>query len=119
MNKTVEINGKTYIVEFMEKDTSVDYIKWHNFTLTNMFNVNDYYIIQIVQEKDESPRFYVEYFEKDCFGYPIGEWTYIDEYFDQDNAYNLKALLIDLSDRELRGEFEEEKIYGRERLGRR
>ena len=31
MIKTVEINGKTYIVEFIEKDTSVDYIKWHNF----------------------------------------------------------------------------------------
>lgn len=26
---------------------------------------------------------------------------------------------VDLSDRELRGEFEEEKVFGRDRLGRR
>lgn len=119
MGYTVEIKGMTYDVNFMDKDTSVDYIKWHNFTVDNMFNVNDFYVIQIVQKKGEDPRFYVEYFEKDCFGYPLGEWTYIDEYFSKKDAYNLKALLIDLSDRELNGEFEEEKIFGRDRLGRR
>lgn len=30
----------------------------------------------------------------------------------------MNGLLIDLSDRELRGEFEEEKVFGRDRLGR-
>ena len=119
MKKIVEINEKTYIVEFMEKDTSVDYIKWHNFTMDNMFNANDFYIVQIVQEKDKEPRFYVEYFEKDSNGCNLGEWVYIDDYFSQENARKLKELLIDLSDRELRGEFEEEKVLGRDRLGRR
>ena len=34
MKKIVEINEKNYIVEFMEKDTSVsDYIKWHNYSM--------------------------------------------------------------------------------------
>lgn len=44
---------------------------------------------------------------------------YIDEYFTKADADKLKILLIELSDAEIRGEFEEEKIYGRERLGRR
>ena len=33
MGYTVEIKGMTYVVNFMEKDTSVDYIKWHNLTV--------------------------------------------------------------------------------------
>ena len=129
MNKTVEINGTLYVLNFLEKDTSVDYVKWHNFTMDNMFNANDFYIVQIIQEKDEKeyddetrndgPEFYVEYFEKDSNGYVLGEWDYIDHYFTKEDADKLKSLLIELSDAELRGEFEEEKIYGRERLGRR
>lgn len=41
----------------------------------------------------------------DSNGCSLGEWTYIDEYFSQEDARKLKELLIDLSDRELRGEF--------------
>ena len=119
MNKTIEINGTWFVLNFMDKDTDAEYVKWHNFTMCNMFNANDFYIVQIVQEKDKEPRFYVEYFEIDSNGCKLGEWTYIDEYFNQENARKLKELLIDLSDRELRGEFEEEKILGRDRLGSR
>jgi hypothetical protein len=68
---------------------------------------------------DKEPRFYVEYFEIDSSGCKLGKWTYIDEYFNQQDARKLKELLINLSDRELRGEFEEEKFFGRDRLGRR
>ena len=119
MNKTVEINGILYVLDFLEKDIDEEYVKWHNFTMNNMFNANDFYIAQIVQEKDCGPRFYVEYFEIDSNGCNLGEWVYIDEYFNQEDAKKLKELLIDLSDRELRGEFEEEKVLGRDRLGRR
>lgn len=119
MNRTIEINGACFVLNFMDKDIDAEYVKWHNFTMNNMFNANDFYIVQIVQEKDCEPRFYVEYFEKDSNGCTLGEWTYIDEYFNQENARKLKELLIDLTDRELRGEFEEEKIFGRDRLGRR
>ena len=103
MNKMVTINDKMYVVNFIEKDTSVDYIKWHNFTMDNMHNANDFYIVQIVQEKDCEPRFYVEWFEKGSYGCKLGEWTYIDEYFSQENARKLKELLIELSDKEIRG----------------
>lgn len=119
MNKTIEINGTWFVLNFMDKDTDAEYVKWHNFTMYNMFNANDFYIVQIVQEKDKEPRFYVEYFEIDSNDCKLGEWIYIDEYFNQENARKLKELLIDLSDRELRGEFEEEKVFGRDRLGRR
>ena len=119
MNKTIEINGTLYVLDFLEKDIDDEYVKWHNFTMTNMFNANDFCIVQIVQEKDCEPHFYVEYFEIDSNGCNLGEWVYIDEYFSQENAIKLKELLIDLSDRELRGEFEEEKVYGKDRLGRR
>ena len=119
MNKTIEISGTLYVLNFLEKDIYAEYVKWHNFTMDNMFNANDFYIVQIVQEKDCKPRFYVEYFEIDSNGCELGEWVYIDEYFSKENARKLKELLIDLSDRELRGEFEEEKVYGRDRLGRR
>ena len=119
MNRTIEINGTLYVLDFLEKDIDAEYVKWHNFTMNNMFNANDFYIVQIVQEKDCESRFYVEYFEKISNGCDLGEWVYIDEYFSQENAIKLKELLIDLSDRELRGEFEEEKVYGRDRLGRR
>lgn len=119
MNKTIEINGTLFVLDFLEKDTDAEFVKWHNFTMNNMFNANDFYIVQIVQEKDCKPRFYVEYFEKDSNGCNLGEWVYIDEYFSKENARKLKELLIDLSDRELHGEFEEEKVFGRERLGRR
>lgn len=104
MNKTIEINGTCFVLNFIEKDTSVDYAKWHNFTMDNMHNANDFYIVQIVQEKDCEPRFYVEWFEKDSNGCKLGEWTYIDEYFSQENARKLKELLIELSDKEIRGE---------------
>lgn len=57
--------------------------------------------------------------EIDSNGCKLGEWTYIGEYFNQEDARKLKELLIDLSDRELRGEFEEEKVFGRDRLVRR
>ena len=119
MNQTVEINEKTYVVDFLEKDTDAEYVKWHNFTMNNMFNANEFYIVQIIQEKDKEPRFYVEYFEIDSNGCNLGEWVYIDEYFTREDADKLKSLLIELSDAELRGEFEEEKIYGRDRLGKR
>lgn len=129
MNKTVEINGILYALNFLEKDTDAEFVKWHTFTMDNMFNANDFYIVQIIQEKDEieyddetrndGPEFYVEYFEKDSNGCKLGEWDYIDHYFNKEDAIKLKELLIDLSDRELRDEFEEEKVYGRERLGRR
>lgn len=119
MNKTIEINGIWFVLNFMDKDTDAEYVKWHNFTMNNMFNANDFYIVQIVQEKDKEPRFYIEYFEIDSNGCNLGEWVYIDEYFSQEDARKLKDLLIDLSDRELRGEFEEEKVFGRDRLGRR
>ena len=119
MNKTIEISGTLYVLNFLEKDIYAEYVKWHNFTMDNMFNANDFYIVQIVQEKDCKPRFYVEYFEIDSNGCELGEWVYIDEYFSKENARKLKELLIDLSDRELHGEFEEEKVYGRDRLGRR
>lgn len=119
MNKTIEINGTWFVLDFMDKDTDEEFVKWHNFTMTNMFNANDFYIVEILQEKDCKPHFYVECFEKDSNGCNLGEWVYIDEYFNKEDAIKLKELLIDLSDRELRGEFEQEKIYGRERLGRR
>lgn len=119
MNKTIEINGTWFVLNFMDKDTDAEYVKWHNFTMNNMFNANDFYIVQIAQEKDCEPRFYVEYFEIDSNGCNLGEWVYIDEYFSQENARKLKELLIDLSDREIRGEFEEEKVFGRDRLGKR
>lgn len=119
MNRAIKINGTWFVLNFMDKDIDVEYVKWHNFTMNNMFNANDFYIVQIVQEKDGKPRFYVEYFEIDSNGCKLGEWTYIDEYFSQENARKLKELLIQLSDAELRGEFEEEKIFGRDRLGRR
>ena len=108
MNKTIEINEALYVLNFLEEDIGEEYVKWHTFTMDNMFNANDFYIVQIVQEKDCVPRFYVEYFEKDFNGCNLGEWVYIDEYFSQEDARKLKELLIDLSDRELRGEFEEE-----------
>lgn len=119
MNKTIEINKTWFVLDFLEKDTSVDFVKWHNFTMDNMFNANDFYIVQVVQEKDEEPRFYVGYFEIDSNGCNLGEWVYIDEYFTKEDADKLKSLLIELSDAELRGEFEEEKVFGRDRLGRR
>lgn len=129
MNRTVEINGTLYVLNFLEKDTDAEFVKWHTFTMDNMLNANDFYIVQIIQEKDikeyddetrnVGPEFYVEYFEKDSNGCKLGEWDYIDHYFNKEDARKLKDLLIDLSDRELRGEFEEEKVYGRERLGRR
>lgn len=129
MNKTIEINGIWYALNFLEKDTDEEFVKWHTFTMDNMFNANDFYIVQIIQEKDvkeyddetrnDGPEFYVEYFEKDSNGCNLGEWDYIDHYFNKEDAIKLKELLIDLSDRELRGEFEEEKVYGRDRLERR
>lgn len=119
MNKTIEINGTWFVLNFMDKDTDAEYVKWHNFTMNNIFNANDFYIVQIVQEKDCKPRFYVEYFEIDSNGCKLGEWVYIDEYFTKEDADKLKILLIELSDAELRGEFEEEKVFGRDRLGRR
>lgn len=119
MNKTIEIKGTWFVLNFMDKDTDAEYVKWHNFTMTNELNANDFYIVQIVQDKDCKPRFYVEYFEKDSNGCKLGEWDYIDHYFNKEDAIKLKELLIDLSYRELRGEFEEEKVYGRDRLGRR
>lgn len=119
MNKTVEINGILYVLNFLEKDIDAEYVKWHNFTMTNMFTANDFYTVQIVQEKDKEPRFYVEYFEIDSNGCNLGEWVYIDEYFTKEDADKLKSILIELSDAELRGEFQEEKVYGRDRLGRR
>lgn len=51
MNKTIEINGTWFVLNFMDKDTDAEYVKWHNFTMYNMFNANDFYIVQIVQEK--------------------------------------------------------------------
>lgn len=129
MNRTIEINGTWFVLDFLEKDVGTEFIKWHNFTMTNEINANEFYIVQIIQEKDvkeyddetrnDGPEFYVEYFEKDSNGCTVGEWDYIDHYFNKEDAKKLKELLIDLSDRELRGEFEEEKVYGRERLGRR
>lgn len=119
MNRTIEINQTLFVLDFLEKDIDTEYVKWHNFTMTNMVNANDFYIVQIVQEKDCEPRFYVEYFEIDSNGCNLGEWVYIDEYFTKEDAEKLKILLIELSDVELRGEFEEEKVLGRERLGRR
>ena len=129
MNKTVEINGILYVLNFLEKDIDEEFVKWHTFTMDNMFNANDFYIVQIIQEKDkkeyddetrnDGPEFYVEYFEKDTNGCMVGEWDYIDHYFNKEDARKLKEMLVDLSDREIRNEFEEEKIYGRERLGRR
>lgn len=56
MNKTIEINGTWFVLNFMDKDTDAEYVKWHNFTMNNMFNANDFYIVQIVQEKDCAPR---------------------------------------------------------------
>ena len=47
----------------------------------------------------------------DSNGCKLGEWTYIDDYFNSEDARKLKELLIDLSDRELSGEFEEEKSF--------
>lgn len=119
MIKTIKIDGTLFVLDFMDKDIDAEYVKWHNFTMYNIFNANDFYVVQIVQEKDCEARFYVEYFEIDSNGCKLGEWVYIDEYFSQENASKLKELLIDLSDRELRGEFEEEKVFGRDRLGRR
>lgn len=129
MNRTIKINGTLFVLGFIEKDTDAEFVKWHNFTMTNMLNANDFYIVQIIQEKDvkeyddetrnDGPEFYVEYFEKDSNGCKLGEWDYIDHYFNKEDAIKLKELLIDLSDRELRGEFEEEKVLGRDRLGRR
>lgn len=129
MNRTVEINGTWFVLDFLEKDIGAEFVKWHNFIMTNEINANDFYIVQIIQEKDvkeyddetrnDGPEFYVEYFEKDSNGCKLGYWDYIDHYFNKDDARKLKDLLIDLSDRELRGEFEEEKIFGRDRLGKR
>lgn len=119
MNKIIEINEKTYVVDFLEKDTDAEFVKWHNFIMTNMHNANDFYVVQIVQVRGCEPHFYVEYFEIDSNGYYLGEWVYIDEYFTKEDADKLKILLIELSDAELHGEFEEEKVYGRDRLGRR
>lgn len=117
---SIKLGQRWYSVEFMEQDVGDEYIKWHNFMMTNELSVSEFYIIQITQVKDDKPRFMVEYFTgKDRNGCVIGECTYIDEYFSQEDARKLKELLIDLSDRELRGEFEEEKVFGRDRLGRR
>lgn len=129
MNRTIEINGTWFVLDFLEKDIDAEFVKWHTFIMTNEINANEFYIVQIIQEKDEieyddetrndGPELYVEYFEKDSNGCTVGEWDYIDHYFNKEDASKLKELLIDLSDRELRGEFEEEKVYGRDRLGRR
>lgn len=59
MNRTIEINGTWFVLDFIEKDIDAEYVKWHNFTMNNMFNSNEFYIVQIVQEKDCEPRFYV------------------------------------------------------------
>lgn len=83
MNRTIEINGTWFVLDFMDKDTDEEYVKWNNFIMTNMFNAKDFYIVQIAQEKDCDPRFYVEYFEKDSNGCNLGEWVYIDEYFNK------------------------------------
>lgn len=100
--KIVEINEKTYIVEFMEKDTSVDYVKWHNYNMQNRDDMNDFYVIQIVQEKDSEPCFMVEYFtEIDSFGNAVGAWDYLGKYFYPDDASKLEKVLIELSDSEL------------------
>ena len=55
MNKTIEINGTWFVLNFMDKDTDAEYVKWHNFTMNNMLNANEFYIVQIVQEKDKEP----------------------------------------------------------------
>lgn len=78
MNKTVEINGTWFVLDFLEKDTDAEFVKWHTFTMTNEINANEFYIVQIIQEKDEieyddetrndGPEFYVEYFEIDSNG---------------------------------------------------
>ena len=100
----VEINEKTYIVEFMEKDISVDYVKWHNYSMQNRDDVNDFYVIQIVQAKDSEPCFMVEYFtETDSFGNVVGAWDYLGKYFYPNDAEKLESILIELSDKELRG----------------
>lgn len=103
MKNIVEINEKTYIVEFMEKDTSVsDYIKWHNYSMVNRDDINDFYIIQIVQAKGKEPCFMCEYFNGvDGADFPIGEWDYMGKCFYQEDVEKLEALLIELSDQEL------------------
>lgn len=98
MNRTIEVNETWFVLDFLEKDIDAEYVKWHNFTMTNVVNANDFYIVQIVQEKDCEPRFYVEYFEIDSNGCNLGEWAYIDEYFTKEDADKLKILLIELSD---------------------
>lgn len=120
LTTSIKLGQRWYSVVFMEQDVGDEYIKWHNFIMTNELHLSEYYVIQITQVKDANPRFMVEYFTgKDRDGCVIGEWTYIDEYFNQEDARKLKELLIQLSDAELRGEFEEEKIFGKDRLGRR
>lgn len=108
--KIVEINEKNYIVEFMEKDTSVsDYIKWHNYSMVNRDDINDFYIIQIVQAKGKEPCFMCEYFNGvDGAGFHIGEWGYLEKLFYPDDAGKLKKLLIELSDKELELSFRKE-----------
>lgn len=110
MNRTIKINETMFVLDFLEKDIDAEYVKWHNFTMNNMFNANDFYIVQIVQEKDKDPRFYVEYFEEDSNGCNLGEWVYIDEYFNKEEAIKLKELLIDLSDREFNKLLEESEV---------
>ena len=61
MNKTIEINGNYYSLNFLEKDIDAEFIKWHNFTMDNMFNANDFYIVQIVQEKDNVSQYGAQY----------------------------------------------------------
>ena len=59
-----------------------------------MFNANEFYIVQIVQEKDKDPRFYVEYFEKDSNGCNLGEWVYIEEYFKDADALGISRATV-------------------------
>lgn len=53
MNRTIKINGTWFVLDFMDKDTDAEYVKWHNFTMNNMFNANDFVETEILKRMGE------------------------------------------------------------------
>lgn len=104
MNKKVKINETKWEIELIDKLSVDNCIKWHIYIMRNVERGCEFYTLKIIQHKGSKPFFLAERFEiVSGFAFSYDAEDYLYKHFYPEDAEMLEKLLIELSDKEIRG----------------
>ncbi len=103
---TLELHGKTcYLLYYRSNYYFGKFVKCHQFILSIPNDIHGVYSLEIIQTEYNDPQFFAKYYEYDeKWKANVARIYYISDIFTKDVAAKLESILIELSDKEIRGE---------------